>query len=102
LGYEEAALLVPEVAIGYDQLGSYVLVVGNDNVVERRPVKLGVRSDSLQVIREGLSGGEWVIVQGQMRAIPGRQVTPVRQPPPPEPEKTKTTTPANQAGKGAQ
>jgi RND family efflux transporter MFP subunit len=102
LGYEEAALLVPEVAIGYDQLGSFVLVVGNDNVVERRPVKLGVRSDSLQVIREGLSGGEWVIVQGQMRAIPGRQVTPVRQPPPPEPEKTKTTTPANQAGKGAQ
>ncbi len=45
VGSEKTALLVPEVAIGYDQLGSYVLVVDAKNLVERRSVKLGVRVD---------------------------------------------------------
>ncbi len=82
LGYEKAALLIPEVAIGYDQLGAYVLVVRDDNVVDRRSVQLGIRSEDRRVIRQGLTGEQWVIVQGQVRAIPGRKVNPVRQPPP--------------------
>ena len=77
---EKMALLVPEVAIGYDQLGSYLLVVDDNNVVERRPVKLGIQAGDDRVVEEGLSDQDWVIVTGLLRAIPGNTVTPIRKP----------------------
>ncbi len=92
VGSEKTALVVPEVAIGYDQLGAFVMVVGNNNLAERRGVKLGVRVDSRRVIREGLTGDEWVIFQGQMRAFPGKPVTPVRKPFPETAEPTSPPT----------
>jgi RND family efflux transporter MFP subunit len=73
------ALLIPEVAIGYDQLGPYVLIVDDKNIVGRRPVKLGARVDDYRVIAEGLKGDEWVVINGLLRAIPGRQVTPEKE-----------------------
>jgi RND family efflux transporter MFP subunit len=73
---QKATFLVPEVAIGHDQQGSYVFVVNEKNVVERRSVKTGPTVDSLRAIDEGLKGGERVIVNGLLRAAPGRQVTP--------------------------
>ena len=73
---QKAALLVPEVAIGHDQQGSYVYVVNEKNVVERRSVKTGPAVDSLRAIDEGLKRTERVIVNGLLRAAPGRQVTP--------------------------
>lgn len=76
---QKAAFLVPEVAIGHDQQGSYVLVVDKKNVVERRSVKTGPAVDSLRAIDEGLTGTEWVIVNGLLKAGPGRQVTPERE-----------------------
>jgi RND family efflux transporter MFP subunit len=75
---QRAAFLVPEVAIGHDQQGSYVLVVNEKNVVERRPVSTGPAMDSLRAIDEGLKGEEWVVVNGLLKAAPGRQVTPER------------------------
>jgi len=69
-------LLVPEVAISNDQQGSYVFIVNEKNVVERRGVKTGPVVDSLRGIEEGLDGKEWVIVKGLLKAGPGRQVTP--------------------------
>jgi len=77
---EKMALVVPEAAIGYDQLGSYLLVVDDNNVVERRPVKLGIQADDNRVIEEGLSDQDWVIVTGLLRAIPGNTVKPIRKP----------------------
>ncbi|MEJ2671585.1 MAG: efflux RND transporter periplasmic adaptor subunit [Deltaproteobacteria bacterium] len=79
LGKPKPALLVPEVAIGYDQLGPYVLTVNEKNVVQRHPVKLGPQVDEDRVITQGLKGDEWVIVNGLLRAIPGREVTPEKQ-----------------------
>lgn len=79
VGTEKVALTIPEVAIGYDQLGSYVLVVGANNIVEHRPVKLGLKVDGRRVVQEGLSGNEWIITSGQLRAFPGRPVTPVKE-----------------------
>ena len=73
---QKAALLVPEVAIGHDQQGSYVFVVSEKNVVERRSVKTGPAVESRRAIDEGLKGTEWVIVKGLLKAAPGRQVTP--------------------------
>src|SRR5262249_1268997 len=73
---QRAAFLIPEVAIGHDQQGSFVFVVNDKNVVERRSVKTGPTVDSLRAIDEGLRGTEWVIVNGLLKAAPGRQVTP--------------------------
>ena len=87
---DKSALLVPTVAIGYDQLGPYLLVVDDKNVVQRRAVKLGTEVKDLTVITEGLQEPEWVITNGLLMAIPGKQVTPVKAPapnsePPPAP-----------------
>ncbi|MGZ5008936.1 MAG: efflux RND transporter periplasmic adaptor subunit [Methylobacter sp.] len=80
LNSEKAALLVPEAAIGYDQLGSYLLVVSDKNVVERRAVKLGVRANDGRVIEQGINDQDWVIMTGLLHAIPGNTVNPVRKP----------------------
>jgi RND family efflux transporter MFP subunit len=89
---DKSALLVPTVAIGYDQLGPYLLAVDDKNVVQRRGVKLGTVVKDLTVIAEGLQEQEWIITNGLLMAIPGKQVTPVKAtasipepPPPPDP-----------------
>ena len=76
---QRAALLVPDVAIGHDQQGAYVLVVNDKNVVERRNVTTGAAVESRRVIATGLTGGEWVVVNGVLKAAPGRPVTPERE-----------------------
>jgi multidrug efflux pump subunit AcrA (membrane-fusion protein) len=76
---EKISLLVPEQALGYDQLGAYLLVVNADKVVERRSVKLGEQIDGRRVVTEGIAKQDWVVVNGLMRAIPGNSVDPVRQ-----------------------
>jgi len=100
VGSEKPSLVIPESAIAYDQLGTYVLVVGSDKIVERRSVKPGAREDTSQVVREGLTGEDWVIVNGQMLAVPGRPVSPVRKPLAPGPEKTGAIPRAGHSGKG--
>jgi len=76
---ERAAFLVPEAAIGHDQQGAYVFIVNDKNVVERRDIKTGLAVDALRAIDDGLKGEEWVVVNGLVKAAPGRQVTPERE-----------------------
>jgi len=89
--HDKSALLVPTAAIGFDQLGPYLLAVDDKNVVQRRGVKLGAEVKDLNVITEGLKEQEWIITNGILMAIPGKQVTPVKAsapnsaPPPPPP-----------------
>jgi RND family efflux transporter MFP subunit len=71
--------VVPESAVSTDQEGAYVLIVGENNVVERRAVKIGAAADQMRAIEEGLDGHEWVIVKGLLTAVPGRPVTPERE-----------------------
>jgi len=91
-------LLVPEAAISNDQQGSYVFIVNEKNVVERRGVKTGPVVDSLRGIEEGLDGKEWVIVSGLLKAFPGRQVTPERQGAVPPPGQSSTPSPPQKKG----
>jgi multidrug efflux system membrane fusion protein len=72
----DKGILVDDVAIGTNQLGEYVLIVGKDNVVEQRQVKLGQLNGQLRVIESGLTGDEWVITEGLQRAVPGNKVDP--------------------------
>ena len=73
---KRTAFLVPEVAIGNDQQGSFLFIVNEKNVVERRGVKTGPVVDNLRGIEEGLKGKERVIVKGLLKVAPGRPVTP--------------------------
>jgi multidrug efflux system membrane fusion protein len=70
------ALLVTERAIGADQSGSYLLTVGSDNMVAKKPISMGQLVDGLRVIEEGLQPGDRVIVKGLQRARPGAKVDP--------------------------
>lgn len=74
LGRREDALLVAETAIGADQGGRYVLVVGDDDRVAYRPVVLGPRVDGRRVVEQGLAPGERVVTSGLMAVRPGMAV----------------------------
>ena len=63
------AVLIPDSAIGTDQASQFVYVV-IDGVIERRGVKLGPIVDGLRVVREGLSGGESLVIEGLLQARP--------------------------------
>jgi RND family efflux transporter MFP subunit len=73
---QPSALLVPDVALGSDQGGRYVLVVNKDNVVEQRKVSIGPLVDGLRVIDTGLAADDRVVVAGVLRAIPGQKIDP--------------------------
>jgi membrane fusion protein, multidrug efflux system len=74
----DKALLTRNVAIGTSQEGSYVLVVGSDNVVQRKIVKTGDREGQLRIIESGLDPSDWVVTEGIQRAFPGAKVEPQR------------------------
>ena len=96
---KKAALLIPEVAIVNDQQGSYVFIVNEKNTVERRNVKTGPAVEGHRAIDEGLKEEEWVIVNGLLKASPGRQVTPERQGAAPPPGQRSTPSPPQKKAK---
>lgn len=75
----DKALWVPDVALGADQGGAYVLVVNKDDVVEQRKVETGPLEGTMRVIEKGLSAGDRVIVSGLLQAVPGHKVSPQTQ-----------------------
>lgn len=70
------ALLVPDVALGADQGGRYVLVVGPDKIVAVRHVTVGPLEGDMRVIETGLKPDDRVIVSGLQRVSPGQTVEP--------------------------
>jgi multidrug efflux pump subunit AcrA (membrane-fusion protein) len=52
-----------------------VMVVGDQNIVTPREVKLGALADGMRVV-SGVKAGELIIVDGLQRAFPGAPVTP--------------------------
>jgi RND family efflux transporter MFP subunit len=69
-------LMVPDVALGSDQRGRYVLVVDGNDVVEQRRIVTGPAVDELRIIESGLTQQDRVVVSGLQRAIPGQKVNP--------------------------
>lgn len=76
LGVLEDALLVPELSVGRDQAGTYLLTVDSDNEVERKSVVLGPKFGNMVVIRSGIEATDQVVIEGIQRARPGAKVTP--------------------------
>jgi RND family efflux transporter MFP subunit len=74
----ENSVLVAEKAIGSDLGGKYVYLVDEQGVVEQRYVELDdVVVDGMIRVADGLAGDETYIVEGLLKARPGRQVTPL-------------------------
>jgi multidrug efflux system membrane fusion protein len=78
IGHLDKALLTRNDAIGTSQEGSYVLVVGADNIVQRKIVKTGQRQGQLVIIESGLDPGDCVVTEGVQQAFPGAKVEPQR------------------------
>ncbi len=72
----DKVLVVPQSAIAIDQTGPYVFVVGENNTVEQRRLKLGTNREGLAVVEDGVKPGERVVVQGQQRIRAGITVAP--------------------------
>ncbi|MEQ1695799.1 MAG: efflux RND transporter periplasmic adaptor subunit [Hyphomicrobiaceae bacterium] len=69
------ALLVPDTAIGTEQVRKFVYAINADNVATPKYVTLGPAVDGLRVVT-GLSPDDTIVVNGLMRIRPGAKVTP--------------------------
>ena len=79
LGGPRPMLVIPGSAIGNDQQGDFVYVVGSGDVVERRSIVRGALAPGGIAIREGLTAGDRVIVNGLLNARAGEKVAPISQ-----------------------
>jgi multidrug efflux system membrane fusion protein len=73
---EPDALMVPQTALGSNQLGKYVYVVGEGNKVDQRLVSLGPSDGDLVAVLKGVSEGERVINGNLQKIGPGALVKP--------------------------
>jgi len=72
------APLLPESAVLTDDSGTYVMIVGPNNAVQRRGVRVGSVTDRGVVIAQGLSGNERVVQSAGAFLNPGERVRPER------------------------
>jgi RND family efflux transporter MFP subunit len=75
---EYTAILIEDRAVNTDQNQKYVLLLGANNQIEYRKVKLGRVINGLRVVHEGLKPGDVIVVNGAQRVHPGITVTPQR------------------------
>ncbi len=71
---QEDALMVPQRAVSELQGTYQVAVVGADNKVSFRPVKVGEKSGSMWVITDGLKPGDVIVAEGTIKVRPGMVV----------------------------
>lgn len=74
MAMKKNAPVVPSQAIQTGQKGQFVFVVKADSTAELRPVVTGAVQQGMTVIENGLQPGEQVVIDGQMRVIPGGKV----------------------------
>ena len=79
LAVRKNAVVVPSQAVQTGQKGQFVFVVRPDATAEMRPVAAGPVFQGMTVVDSGLKAGEQVVIDGQMRVIPGGKVD-VKQP----------------------
>lgn len=70
------AVLIHELAVGTDQDKRFVYVVGKDNTVEYREVRLGAAVNGLRIVTSGLKPGERIVVSGLQALRPGTLIAP--------------------------
>ncbi|TMV04198.1 efflux RND transporter periplasmic adaptor subunit [Ruegeria sediminis] len=71
---QQDQVTIPAEAVGQDQAGFFVFVVGKDDKAEMRRVTAGRIYEGHRIVTSGLKEGEPVIVQGQQRVRSGMTV----------------------------
>jgi RND family efflux transporter MFP subunit len=79
LGTPKPTLVVPNAAVSADQIGSFVLVVDKDDIVQRVSVVTGPLDGDMRAIESGLTAQDRVVVNGLVYAKPGAKVDPMDQ-----------------------
>ena len=75
-GGAHSGCLAKDEAVVTDLNQKYVFVLGKNNTLTYRPVKLGPMTEGLRVVRDGLHEGDVIVVNGLQRVRPGAAVTP--------------------------
>jgi RND family efflux transporter MFP subunit len=70
------AMLVPDTAIGSEQVRKFVFVIDGENIARTRYVTLGHLDGDLRVIKSGLAPNDKVVINGIARIRAGQKVTP--------------------------
>jgi RND family efflux transporter MFP subunit len=81
---KKGAMVIPQEAVTELQGNFQVAVVGDDNKVSIRPVKMGERIGAMWEVTEGLKPGDKVVVQGLQKAREGSIVAAKDWTPPPD------------------
>ena len=74
LATEQNAIVAPAGAVQNGQQGTFAYVVKTDQTVESRPVTVARNAADGVVIEKGLSAGERVVTDGQLRLSPGAKI----------------------------
>ena len=74
LGQETDRIVVPSEAVVTGQNGQFVYVVKPDQTAEVRPVQVDRTVGAESVVASGLSPGETVVTDGQVRLMPGSRI----------------------------
>jgi len=75
-GGTHSGCLAKDEAVVTDLNQKYVFVLGKNNTLAYRLVKLGPMTEGLRVVRDGLQEGDVIVVSGLQRVRPGAAVTP--------------------------
>ncbi len=74
LGEQQNVLVVPSEAVQAGQQGDYVFVAKPDMTVDVQQVKVGETVNNRSEVLHGLTVGENVVTDGQVRLVPGTKV----------------------------
>ena len=74
LGSQQDVLVIPSQAVQTGQQGDYVFVVKPDMTADVRQIKVGTSVNNQTEVLEGLSAGEAVVIDGQVRLVAGTKV----------------------------
>ncbi|MGH9412009.1 MAG: efflux RND transporter periplasmic adaptor subunit [Vicinamibacterales bacterium] len=75
LSERQNVLVVPSQAVQVSQQGSFVFEVKKDMTVSVRPIKVGETVGAQSEVLSGLTAGEIVVTDGQVRLVPGSRVS---------------------------
>ncbi len=78
-----AAVTVPAQVVQRGADGLFVYVIKPDNTVEKRTITLGPTKAGMSVVASGLTAGEQVVVDGQLKLTPGARISVTGAAPPP-------------------
>lgn len=77
-GEEENAILIPDASTGTDQLGRYIYVIDDNNIVSYRHIEVGeIINDSLIHVKSGLNPDERFVTKALLKVRSGMNVEPI-------------------------